>query len=68
MELIDAFRDATGVSVPYEIVARRDGDVPAIWADATSAAKVLNWRAKVPLSNTLQSAWRWQINSGEKKS
>lgn len=60
MELVDAFRDATGVSVPYKIVARRAGDVPAIWANADMAARILGWRAIVPLKETLASAWRWQ--------
>lgn len=68
MELIKAFCDATGVNVPYEIVERRDGDVPAIWADASLAAQVLNWHARVPLCETLESAWRWQKKSCEKKS
>ncbi len=60
MELLNAFRDATGVDVPYRIAARRAGDVPAIWANADLAAHVLGWRAVVPLNETLASAWRWQ--------
>lgn len=60
MELVDAFRAATGVDVPYKIVARRAGDVPAIWANADMAARILGWRAIVPLKETLASAWRWQ--------
>jgi UDP-glucose 4-epimerase len=58
MELLNAFRDATGVDVPYRIAARRAGDVPAIWANADLAARVLGWRAVVPLNETLASAWR----------
>ena len=60
MELVDAFRAATGVDVPYKIVARRAGDVPAIWANADMAERILGWRAIVPLNETLASAWRWQ--------
>ncbi|MBQ5699757.1 MAG: UDP-glucose 4-epimerase GalE [Alphaproteobacteria bacterium] len=60
MELLNAFRDATGVDVPYRIAARRAGDVPAIWANADLAARVLGWHAVVPLNETLASAWRWQ--------
>ena len=62
MELVNAFQESTGVDVPYQIVARRAGDVPAIWADASLAGRVLNWRADTPLSETLKSAWRWQQN------
>ncbi len=60
MELVNAFRDATGVSIPYKIAARRSGDVPAIWANADMAERILGWRAIVPLNETLASAWRWQ--------
>lgn len=60
MELVNAFKDVTGVDVPYKIVDRRSGDVPAIWADATLAGRVLGWYANTPLAETLLSAWHWQ--------
>ena len=60
MELIDAFRDATGVDLPYRIAPRRAGDVPAIWANCDLASRVLNWRAVVTLNETSTTAWRWQ--------
>ena len=62
MELVRTFEAATGLTVPYKIAPRRAGDVPAIWADASLAARVLNWRAEIPLIETLASAWRWQQN------
>ncbi len=62
MELVRAFEDATGVQIPYRIAPRRAGDVPAIWADASRAARILGWQAVVPLTETLASAWRWQRN------
>jgi len=60
MELIQAFEGATGVKVPYKLSPRRTGDVPAIYANADRAEKILKWRANVPLNETLASAWRWQ--------
>ena len=62
MELVRGFQDVTGVNVPYKIAPRRAGDVPAIWADASLAERVLNWCADTPLAETLASAWRWQEN------
>lgn len=62
MELVRGFEAATGVAVPYKIAPRRVGDVPAIWADASLAGRVLNWHAETPLVDTLASAWRWQEN------
>lgn len=66
MELVRGFESATGVAVPYKIAPRRAGDVPAIWADASLAERVLNWRADTPLTDTLASAWRWQKNVSKK--
>ena len=65
MELVRGFEAATGVPVPYKIAARRAGDVPAIWADASLAERVLGWRAETPLVDTLASAWRWQQNQNK---
>lgn len=66
MELLRGFETATGVTVPYKIASRRAGDVPAIWANAELAERVLGWRAETPISETLKSAWRWQENLGNK--
>lgn len=60
MELVKSFEKATGLTVPYKIAQRRAGDVPAIWADASLAERVLGWRANTSLQDTLASAWRWQ--------
>lgn len=65
MELVQGFEAATGVAVPYQIAPRRAGDVPAIWADASLAERVLGWRAETPLADTLASAWRWQENQNK---
>ncbi len=49
------------MDVPYRIVARRPGDVEAVWADTTLAARELGWRSDRPLEETLRSAWQWQL-------
>ncbi len=66
MELIKTFEQATGQKLNYKITARRPGDIPAIWADPSRAERLLGWRARVPLSDTLLSAWRWQTKSMKK--
>ncbi len=62
MEIIKAFEDATGVKLNYTIAARRPGDVPAIWACSDLANEKLGWRAKIPLTETMRTAWQWQKN------
>lgn len=60
MELITRFEAVTGVKVPYEIVGRREGDIEQVWANPALAQKVLKWKAKTSVDDTLASAWRWQ--------
>lgn len=66
MELVRGFENATGVKVPCQIAPRRSGDVPAIWADASLAHRVLGWCADTPISDTLASAWKWQTKIQKK--
>jgi UDP-glucose 4-epimerase len=66
MELVRGFEDVNGVKVPHKIVGRRAGDVEAVWADTTLAARELGWRSDRPLSETLRSAWEWQKNQEKK--
>lgn len=60
MEIINAFERATGVKLPYQIVARRAGDIEKVWADTTFANQELGWTAKESLESTLKSAWEWE--------
>jgi len=61
MELITRFEAVNGVKVPYEIVGRREGDIEQVWANPALAQKVLKWKAKTSVDDTLASAWRWQL-------
>ena len=60
LELVEGFIKANGVNVPYKIVGRRDGDVPAVWADTTLANNELGWKAERAIEDTLRSAWAWE--------
>ena len=60
LEMIHSFEKTTGVSVPYKIVGRRSGDIEKVWASTDFANKILNWEANTPLSEILQSAWKWE--------
>lgn len=60
MELVKKFEEANNLKLNYEIKDRRQGDVPEIWADCSKANKVLNWKAKKTIEETLISAWNWQ--------
>lgn len=60
LEIIKAFEQATGCSVPYRVASRRPGDVAQSWADPTLARKLLGWHAKRGLESICADTWRWQ--------
>ena len=60
LEIIASFEAATCQKINFEIVERRAGDLPAFWANADKADKVLNWQAKRSLSEMMEDAWHWQ--------
>ena len=62
-DMVRAFEAASGKKVPYEIVARRAGDVAQCWADPARAAQDLGWRAIHDLPRMCADAWRWQSNN-----
>lgn len=60
LELVDAFEEASGVSVPYRIVERRAGDVAELWADPSLAESELGWKATRDIEQMCVDTWRWQ--------
>ena len=60
LDLVASFEKACGKPIPYEIVARRPGDVPACYADASLAQRLLGWRAERDLDTMCADSWRWQ--------
>jgi UDP-glucose 4-epimerase len=60
LELVRAFEKASGQAIPYRIVARRAGDVPAYWGDPSLAGRRLGWTARRSLDDMCRDAWNWQ--------
>ena len=60
LELVRAFEQASGRKVPHEVVARRPGDVAALWADPTRAKQLLGWSASRGIEAMCADTWRWQ--------
>lgn len=60
LEVIEAFKEASGKKIPYNIVDRRPGDVASCYADPSLAEKDLYWSAKRSLQLMCSDAWRWQ--------
>ena len=60
LDMVNAFAEACGRDIPYEIVARRPGDVAACFADPGRAEKELGWKAEKGLQEMCADSWRWQ--------
>ncbi|MDM7484691.1 MAG: UDP-glucose 4-epimerase GalE [Vibrio metschnikovii] len=60
LEMVKAFETANQCQIPYQLVARRPGDIAECWADPTKAQKELNWQATRTLQEMAQDTWRWQ--------
>nr|WP_295130850.1 UDP-glucose 4-epimerase GalE [uncultured Roseateles sp.] len=60
LELVKAYEAASGKAVPYDIVARRPGDVAACYADPALALEKLGWQAQHDLQRMCEDSWRWQ--------
>ncbi len=60
LEMVQAFEQASGVSVPLHFAPRRPGDLPQFWADASKAKRLLNWEVEKSLTDMCADVWRWQ--------
>ncbi len=45
LDVVKAFEKASGIKIPYEIVARRTGDLPTLYASAALIENELGWKA-----------------------
>ena len=60
LEMIHAFKEATGIEIAYTIAPRREGDVEAVYADTTKANTILGWKTEKSLKDAMGDAWRWE--------
>ncbi len=63
LEMVKAFEAASGQQVPYQVVARRAGDIAECWADPSKAMQELGWKAVRSLDDMTTDTWRWQSNN-----
>ena len=60
LDVVKAFEKASGKKVPYQIVARRAGDIARTFADPAKANRELAWRADRDIEQMCADSWRWQ--------
>jgi len=65
LQMVRAFENASGKTVPYRIVARRPGDIATCYADPARARELLGWSARRTLADMCADTWRWQEKNPE---
>lgn len=60
LDVLHAYEKACGRTLPYEIMARRPGDIPTCYADPTRAKKELGWEAKRGIEEMCRDSYHWQ--------
>lgn len=60
LEVIQAFEQACGKTLPYSIGERRPGDIASCYANPNHAHAVLDWKAEKDLATMCADAWHWQ--------
>jgi UDP-glucose 4-epimerase len=60
--MLDAFSKVVGRELPYQVVARRDGDSASVYADASHAKTLLSWKATRSVNEMAIDTWRFYEN------
>lgn len=60
LELVHAFEQAAEREIPYQVVARRPGDIAACYADPSLAREELGWQAELSIQDACRDSWKWQ--------
>jgi UDP-glucose 4-epimerase len=60
LEMVRAFEQACGKPIPYNIVARRPGDIATCYADPARAKAELGWSAERDVAQMCADSWRYQ--------
>lgn len=60
LEIVQAFEQASGKKISYQIVPRRAGDIASCFADPQRAKQELGWQAQRNLATMMSDAWHWQ--------
>ena len=63
LEVVENFKEASGVDIPYVIGPRRPGDIAECYADPSLAKEELGWEAEFGIREMCADSWNWQKNN-----
>ena len=59
LEMVETFKKVNNIDVPYQMAARRAGDLPIFYADSTKAKEELGWTANKTLEDMCRDSWNF---------
>ena len=59
LQVVEAYKKASGKDIPINIQPRRPGDVAANFADAKKAKELINWAAELGIDEMCRDAWNF---------
>lgn len=62
LELIHTFQSVNNITIPYDIVSRRPGDVASSYADVTKAWEELGWKTEKTVEDMCRDSWFFEKN------
>ena len=54
MQIVKTFEQVNSTKINYQIVERREGDIPLMYADVSKANKLLGWSCIYKLEDMLR--------------
>lgn len=63
LDLVRAFEQESGKTVPYIVTDRRPGDIATCFADPTKSKQMLGFETKHDIRDMCRDAWNWQSNN-----
>ena len=64
-EIVDTFEKVNNLKLNYVYGARRAGDLPEYYADATKALNELNWKTEKTIEDMCKDSYNYAINSNK---
>lgn len=63
LDMVNAFEQTNGITIPYQFVARRPGDIAVCYSNPQKAWQKLGWKTERDLSQMMKDTWHWQKNN-----
>lgn len=63
LDMVKAFEQANGITIPYKLVDRRPGDIAVCYANPQKALNELGWKTEYSLEQMMKDTWNWQKNN-----